>query len=183
MNLTNSSHCDSFLVIETINRFSWTSFKGEVIYNKCIRSDPTTNQLAKLSTFCDDIITPCQPISTIAASLIISDPNLRTPYKASNPSINMAEESKQIDIAPAVPIQYVIDTRARIKELGSFLDPNNPKYEPERQHYNIRAAIKLYEEGKIDGIQHTFIVNGEVTPFKDIVKPGAPAMWVEVRYS
>lgn len=91
----------------------------------------------------------------------------------------MTENPKQVEFAPAVPIPYVVDVKERIKELETFLDPTNPKYEPERQHPNIRTAIKLYQEGKIDGIEHTFIVNGEVTPFKDIVKPGA-AIWVEV---
>lgn len=73
----------------------------------------------------------------------------------------MAEKSKQVEFAPAIPIPYVVDVKERIKELESFLNPNNPKYEPERQHTNIRAAIKLYEEGKIDGIQHTFIADAK----------------------
>ncbi|OBT40247.1 hypothetical protein VE00_09727 [Pseudogymnoascus sp. WSF 3629] len=90
----------------------------------------------------------------------------------------MADKAKQVEFAPATPIPLVIDTKARIKELQGYLDPNNPKYEPERQHVNIRAAIKLYEEGKIDGIQRITIIDGKITPFEDVVKSKA-AFWIE----
>jgi hypothetical protein len=91
----------------------------------------------------------------------------------------MADKAKQVEFSPATPIPLVIDTKARIKELQGYLDPNNPEYKPERQHVNIRAAIKLYKEGKIDGIQRTTIIDGKVVPFEDVVKSKA-AFWIEV---
>ncbi|OBT82249.1 hypothetical protein VE02_09206 [Pseudogymnoascus sp. 03VT05] len=89
----------------------------------------------------------------------------------------MADKANQVEFSPATPIPLVIDTKARIKELQCYLDPNNPEYEPERQHVNIRAAIKLYEEGKIDGIQRTTIIDGKIVPFEDVVKSKA-AFWI-----
>lgn len=94
----------------------------------------------------------------------------------------MADKAKQVELSPATPIPLVIDTKARIKELQSYLDPNNPEYKPERQHVNIRAAINLYEEGNIDGIQRTTIIDGKIAAFEDVVKSKA-AFWIEVPYS
>jgi hypothetical protein len=37
-----------------------------------------------------------------------------------------------------------------------------------QQHTNIKAAIKLYEDGKIDGVEHVFIIDGKVVPEKEI---------------
>jgi hypothetical protein len=34
--------------------------------------------------------------------------------------------------------------------------------ERKEQHTNIKAAIKLYEEGKIDDLQHVFIMEGRI---------------------
>ncbi|OBT51901.1 hypothetical protein VE04_06793 [Pseudogymnoascus sp. 24MN13] len=78
----------------------------------------------------------------------------------------MADKAKQVEFSPATPIPLVIDTKARIKELQGYLDPNNPEYKPERQH------------GKIDGIQRTTIIDGKVVPFEDVVKSKA-AFWIE----
>ena len=50
---------------------------------------------------------------------------------------------------PAIPNNPPFDVRKRIEELRSYLYPNNPYYEPERQHVNIKPAIKLYEDGKL----------------------------------
>ena len=94
----------------------------------------------------------------------------------------MADKAKQVEFSPATPFPLVVDVQARIKELQGYLDPNNPEYEPERQHVNIRAAIKLYEEGKIDGIQRTTIIDGKIAPFEDVVK-SKTGFWIEVLYS
>jgi hypothetical protein len=56
-----------------------------------------------------------------------------------------------IEFSPAIPSPAPFDIQKRIQELRSYLDPNNPNYQPEQQHINIKAAIKLYEDGKIDG--------------------------------
>lgn len=85
------------------------------------------------------------------------------------------------EFSPAIPIPFVFDVQARIKALQGYLDPNNPDYQPERQHVNIRAAIKLYEEGKIDGLQRTTIIDGKIARFEDAFtsKTGS---WIEVPF-
>jgi hypothetical protein len=46
------------------------------------------------------------------------------------------------------PIPRTFDVQKRIQQLRGYLDPNDPNYQPEQQHTNIKAAIKLYEDGK-----------------------------------
>ncbi|OBT51906.1 hypothetical protein VE04_06794 [Pseudogymnoascus sp. 24MN13] len=68
------------------------------------------------------------------------------------------KKANKIEFSPAMPIPPVFDIEARIKTLQGYLDPSNPNYQPERQHVNIRAVIKLYEEGKIDGLHRTTVM-------------------------
>lgn len=68
---------------------------------------------------------------------------------------------------------------ARIKTLQSYLDPQNPDYQPEAQHTNICAAIKLYEEGKIDGTRHVTITDGKVGSLQAAFKSTSRS-WDEV---
>jgi hypothetical protein len=69
------------------------------------------------------------------------------------------------------------DVSKRIQELRGYLDPTNPDYQPERQHINIKAAIKLYEDGKIDGVQQVSIMNEKVVPRDEILKdPFVPGL-------
>ncbi|KAI9767992.1 MAG: hypothetical protein M1840_005304 [Geoglossum simile] len=70
--------------------------------------------------------------------------------------------ANQIEFSPAIPIPLVFDVQKRILQLRSYLDPNDPQYQPEPQHVNIKAAIELYEQGKIDGHQRIYIRNGQV---------------------
>jgi hypothetical protein len=72
-----------------------------------------------------------------------------------------------IEFSPAIPFSAPFDVQKRIQELRGYLDPSNPHYQPE-QHTNIKAAIKLYEEGKIDGVEQVFIMDGKVVPKKEI---------------
>ena len=85
------------------------------------------------------------------------------------------------EFSPAIPIPFVFDVQARIKALQSYLDPDNPDYQPERQHENIRDAIKLYEEGKTDGLKRTTIIDGKIAPFEEAFtsKTGG---WIEVPF-
>ena len=69
-----------------------------------------------------------------------------------------------IKCSPAIPIPLPFDVQKRIQELRSYLDPKDPNYQPEYQHINIRAAIKLYEEGKIDGMEQVFIKDRKDCP-------------------
>jgi hypothetical protein len=78
-----------------------------------------------------------------------------------------------IEFSPAIPIPIFVDVQKRIQELRSYLDPNNPHYQPEQQHTNIKAAIKLYEDGKIDGVEQVYIKDGKIVPKKEIFKGGS----------
>jgi hypothetical protein len=82
---------------------------------------------------------------------------------------------------PAIPFPVPFDLPKCIQELRGYLDPNNPHYEPERQHINIKAAIKLYEDGKIDGVERVFIMDGKVVPEEKIFK-GPSCSWSEGRW-
>jgi hypothetical protein len=73
------------------------------------------------------------------------------------------------------------DIQKRIQELRGYLDPNNPTYQPEQQHTNIKAAIKLYEDGKIDGAEQVFIKDGKVVARKEIFRR-SPWSWFEGRF-
>ena len=59
---------------------------------------------------------------------------------------------------------------------NSYLDPNNPNYQPEYQHTNIGAAIKLYEEGKIDGMERVYIKDGEIVSREEACKGPSPSI-------
>jgi hypothetical protein len=83
-----------------------------------------------------------------------------------------------IEFAPATPFPRSFDVQKRIQELRGYLDPNNSNYQAE-QHTNIKAAIKLYEDGKIDGVEQVFIVDGKVLPKKEIFR--RPWSWSEGR--
>ena len=85
------------------------------------------------------------------------------------------------EFSPAVPLPEPFDVEKRIQELRGYLDPNNPDYLPEQRHTDIKAAIKLYEDGKFDGVEHVFIMNGKVVPKEEICKGGAWT-WSEGRY-
>ena len=63
-----------------------------------------------------------------------------------------------------MPLRPPRDIPKRIEELRGYLDPNNPEYQPEQQHINIKAAIALYESGAIDGIQEVYIMDGKIVP-------------------
>jgi hypothetical protein len=78
-----------------------------------------------------------------------------------------------IEFSPAIPIPIFVNVQKRIQELRSYLDPNNPHYQPEQQHTNIKAAIKLYEDGKIDGVEQVYIKDGKIVPKKEIFKGGS----------
>jgi hypothetical protein len=71
------------------------------------------------------------------------------------------------------PNPVPFDVQKRIQQLRSYLDPKDPNYQPEQQHTNIKAAIKLYEDGKIDGEEEVFIKDGNLVPEQEIFKGGA----------
>jgi hypothetical protein len=81
----------------------------------------------------------------------------------------------KIEFTPVVQMPEPFDVKKRIQELRSYLDPKSPDYEPEDQHINIKAAIKLYQEGKIDGIQEVFIKDGKIVPEEETFKGPSPS--------
>jgi hypothetical protein len=84
-----------------------------------------------------------------------------------------------IEFSPAIPLPAVFDVKERIQQLRSYLDPKNPQYQPEQQHVNIKAAIKLYEDGKIDGSQEVYIREGKIVTEQEVFK-GTGWAWFEV---
>lgn len=92
---------------------------------------------------------------------------------------NKKDSKDNIKFSPAIPIPFIFDVPARIKALQGYLDPNNPSYQPERQHLNIRAVIKLYEEGKISGLERTTVIDGKVAPHEEAFK-SKTGSWTEV---
>src|ERR1700733_5607691 len=74
------------------------------------------------------------------------------------------------EFSPAIPFPEPFNVQKRIQELRGYLDPNSPSYQPEQQHTNIKAAIKLYEDGKIDGMEQVFIKDGKIVPEDEIFK-------------
>jgi hypothetical protein len=66
------------------------------------------------------------------------------------------------------------DIKKRLEQLRGYLDPNDPWYQPEYLHINIRALIKLYEEGLIDGTHQIYIQYGKLVSREQSFK--APAI-------
>jgi hypothetical protein len=90
--------------------------------------------------------------------------------------------ANKIEFSPVTPIPLIFDVQKRIQELRGYLDPNNPEFQPEQQHTNIKAVIKLYEDGKIDGLQQVYIMEGKVITRQEMFKRSAWA-WGEVHSS
>jgi hypothetical protein len=69
-----------------------------------------------------------------------------------------------IKCLPAFSCPFHPDVQKRIQELRGYLDPENPHYQPEEQDINIKAVIKLYKDGRIDGVEHVSIKDGKAVP-------------------
>src|SRR5271170_2228232 len=96
-----------------------------------------------------------------------------------SPSEVISTMSEPIEFSPAIPWVVPFDVQKRIQELRGYLDPKNPQYECEQQHVNIRAAIQLYKDGKIDGSENVCIMEGKVVTEQETFK-GTAWAWVEV---
>ena len=86
-----------------------------------------------------------------------------------------------IQFSPGIPFPAPFDVQKRIQELHGYLDPNNPHYQREQQHNSIKAAIQLYEDGEIDGVEQVFIVDGKIVPKREIFTRKAWS-WSEGRF-
>lgn len=91
-------------------------------------------------------------------------------------------DKKDVIFSPAIPRPLVVDIAGRIKRLQDYLDPKNPMYQPEAQHDNIRTAIRLYEEGKLDGNGFITITDGKVGTLEAAFKSKTPS-WGEVCFN
>jgi len=80
----------------------------------------------------------------------------------------------KINFRPACPDPIKFDVQARIQSLRTSLDPNldpeDPLYQPEQQHVNIKTLIKLYEEKKLDGTKAVWVVDGKVVSDEEAKK-------------
>lgn len=74
-----------------------------------------------------------------------------------------------VEVSPAMPFPVPFDVQERIQQLHSYLDPHNPQYQPKQQHINIRAAIQLYQDGKIDGMEQVFLMEGKMVAKEEIL--------------
>jgi len=80
----------------------------------------------------------------------------------------------KIEFSPTIPIHLPFDVKKRIQDLRSYLDPNSPDYQPEYQHTNIKVSVKLYEEGKIDGMEKVFIKDGKIVTREETFEGPSP---------
>jgi hypothetical protein len=88
--------------------------------------------------------------------------------------------ASEIKFLPAIPLPFVFDVQERLRQLRGYLDPNNPRYEREEQHVNIKAIIKLYKDGKIDGLVHVYVMEGKIVTREEVFKKGKKWAWFEV---
>jgi hypothetical protein len=89
--------------------------------------------------------------------------------------------TKQIEFSPAMPIPFVFDVQGHIQVLRDCLDPRHPLYQPEQQHINIKALIKLYEDKEIDGIQEIWLIEGKVVT-KEEARNRPRGVWAWQKY-
>jgi hypothetical protein len=108
----------------------------------------------------------------LKSSEIFLSPTRRFLYPLRTEIINAMDAT--IEFSPAMPLPQPSDIQKRIQELRGYLDPNN--HQPEQQHANIKAAIKLYEDGKIDGVEQVFIMDGKVVSKKGMFRGSSWAM-------
>jgi hypothetical protein len=96
-----------------------------------------------------------------------------------SPSEVISTMTDTTEFSPAIPWREFPDVQTRIQELRGYLDPKNPQYERKEQHTNIKAAIQLYEDGKIDGEEEVCIMEGKVVTKQEVFN-GTAWAWVEV---
>ena len=77
-----------------------------------------------------------------------------------------------------VPLPLIFNPKARIILLKSIMIPSNPHYQHPLQHPNIRAAIALYEGGKLDGSK-VLIAGGKMVSNEEALEAGLP-VWSDV---
>lgn len=78
-----------------------------------------------------------------------------------------------------IPLPSIFDPNTRITFLKSLLIEANPNYQHPRQHVNIKAAISMYESGKLNGKNEVLIAGGKVVNNEEALEGGLP-VWSEV---
>ena len=61
-----------------------------------------------------------------------------------------------------IPPPPKFDVQKRIADLQHALKPNHELSARPEQHKNILAVIKLYQDGKLDGSQHAYVIDGQL---------------------
>jgi hypothetical protein len=87
--------------------------------------------------------------------------------------------AEQIKFLPAIPQPLVFDLLGRIQEVRDSRSKKSSD-QPEPQHVTIKALIKRYEDGRIDGIQEVWVAEGKVGT-KEEAKNCSGWVWYEVR--
>ncbi len=95
----------------------------------------------------------------------------------------LGKENSELDLTnlvwlPAIPNNPPFDVQKRIEELRSYMDPNNRFYQPERQHVNIEAIIRLYENKEINGTKPVHVMDGKIISWEQMFK-GPLCSWTE----
>lgn len=78
-----------------------------------------------------------------------------------------------------IPLPSIFDPNVRTVFLKSLLIEGNPNYQNPRQHSNIKAAISMYESGKLNGNNKVLIAGGKVVNNEEALEGGLP-VWSEV---
>jgi hypothetical protein len=71
------------------------------------------------------------------------------------------------EFSPAIAIFITVDAQKRVQELQGYLDPKNHTFNPNNRTPISNAAIKLYKDGKMDGVEQVFIMDRKVVPEKE----------------
>lgn len=73
----------------------------------------------------------------------------------------------------------IFDPNTRVTFLKSLFIETNPNYQDPRQHLNIKAAISMYESGKLNGNIKFLIAGWNVVNNEEALEGGLP-VWSEV---
>jgi hypothetical protein len=84
-----------------------------------------------------------------------------------------------IKFSPAMPMPPTFNVEEHICRLYKYLDPKDPNFQPVGQHKNIRAAIKLYQDGTLDGFRRVSIMDGKIVSREEAFR-GKEWVWSEV---
>lgn len=86
-----------------------------------------------------------------------------------NPFMDPLIDYSKITFTP-IPPPPKFDVQKRIADLQHALEPNHELSARLEQHKNILAVIKLYQDGKLDGSQHAYVIDGQLVTEEQFYK-------------